>query len=456
MSDSQTHPMPSSPGQAPKDRERKKIRPISDWRGIALAGYSVIAMTFGVGGVWAGVAKLDKAVTAPGYVQTESNRETVQHLEGGIISDILVKEGDSVKSGQVLFRLRRVQAEASSDMLRSQVDFETALEARLIAERDDAPDIQYPKALMDRVAEAAVARVLDDQKHQFAERRASREGQSQVLDTRIEELRKEIDGIAAQKASTQEQVDYIKKELVGLRALSEKKLIPTTRLYAMERERARLEGVLGQCDADAAKANSTIGEMKLQISTIQQKFQEEVAASLLDARQKLSDLRERSLVADDVLGRVEIKATSAGSAQNLKVFSIGQVVHPGEALVDIIPTDEPLVVDAQFSVTDIDTVHAGMQAQILFPAFHARTLPVMMGTLQSVSHDRLIDESTRQPYFRGIVSLDKANIPEDYRSRIRAGMPAEIIVSSGTRTLLDYLVSPLTSSLKKTFSEPND
>jgi HlyD family secretion protein len=456
MSQPESPRLPRPARQAITSPAPTKLRAISSWRGIALAGYSLIGVTFGVGGVWAAVAKLDKAVSAPGYVETESNRKTVQHLEGGIIRNILVKEGDPVVSGQVLFRLQRVQAEANSDTVRSQLDFQSALEARLIAERDNAQNIEWPKLLLDRADDPVASKVMDDQKHQFNQRRASREGQTNVLNSRIEELQKEIEGIAAQKSSTQEQVGYINKELVGLRELGAKQLIPTTRVYAMERERARLEGVLGQADADTAKAQSTIGEMKLQISAIEQKFQEEVAANLLDARQKLSDLGERNVVANDVLSRIEIKAPNAGTAQNLKVYSVGQVVRPGEALVDIVPDNEPLVVDAQFSITDVDAIYAGSTAEIRFPAFHSRTIPVMTGMLQSVSHDRLIDDLTHQPYFRGVVALNRADIPEEYRSRLRPGMPAEVIVSSGSRTVLNYLVSPLTSSLRKTFRESND
>lgn len=161
-------------------------------------------------------------------------------------------------------------------------------------------------------------------------------------------------------------------------------------------------------------------------------------------------------VANDVLRREEITSPRAGTAQDLKVFTIGQVVHSGEALLQIVPDDEPLIVEAQFSPNDIDTIYAGMQTEIRFPAFHSRTIPVMLGKLQSISHDRLIDETSHQPFFRGLISLNRADIPEEWRSRIRSGMPAEIIVAAGSRTVLSYLISPLTSSLRKSFREAND
>jgi HlyD family secretion protein len=438
---------------ASKERDGKSL---ADWRPIALAGYSVIGLTFGVAGVWAAVAQLDKAVMASGFVETEMNRKTVQHFEGGIIREILVKEGDHVLEGQPLFRLQKTQAEASRDMVSSQLDSALALEARLIAEREQKKDIIWPADFAQRMDDPNLSRILSDQAHQFTERRASLSGQIDILEKRVDQLRRQIQGVAVEKESTQKQVAYINKELVNLRELGAKQLVPMTRVYSMERERTRLEGVIGQADADTAKAESAVGETELQIQQTRQKFQEEVAASLLDTRQKIAELQERKRVAQDVLARVDITAPRAGTIQNLKVFTIGQVVRSGEPLLDIVPDDEPLIVSAQFSPTDIDIVHAGMQTEIRFPAFHSRTIPVIMGELRSLSHDRLMDEMTRQYYFRGVISLNRANIPEEYRSRLRSGMPAEVIVAAGTRTVLSYLVSPLTGSLRKAFREPND
>ena len=199
-----------------------------------------------------------------------------------------------------------------------------------------------------------------------------------------------------------------------------------------------------------------IAEINIQIQQLIQKFQEEVAANLLEARQKIADARERSSVAKDVLKRLDITAPRAGTVQNLKVFTIGQVIRGGEPLLDIVPDNEQLVVHAQFSPTDIDNVYSGMAAEVRFPAFHSRTIPVMIGSIESISHDRLLDETTRQYYFLGVISLNRTDIPEQYRSRVRAGMPAEVIVSGGERTVLSYLVSPLSSSLRKTFREAQD
>jgi len=432
---------------------KKSKRSLSDWRAIALAGYTLIIMTFGVAGVWAAVAKLDKAVIATGYVETETNRKTVEHLEGGIVREILVKEGDHVTEGQILFRLEHVQAQANNELVRNQVDSSLALEARLVAERDGAKDISWPDEFRDRLTEPNLSHILSDQTHQFEERRGSLEGQKKVLESRIEQLRTEIGGINIEKDSTEKQTDYINKELVGLRELAVKQLVPTTRVYTMERERTRLEGAIGRAVADSAKAEGSIGEMDIQIKQLTQKFQDDVAANLVDVRQKLADLHEKGSIARDVLDRLAITSPRSGTVQNLKIFTIGQVVRGGEAMLDIAPDDEKLVVHAQFSTGDIDNVYAGMHAEIRFPAFHSRTIPVMMGVIESISHDRLLDEATHQYYFLGVISLDRADIPDEYKSRVRAGMPAEIIISAGERTVLSYLVSPLSGALRKTFRE---
>lgn len=432
---------------------KKSGNPISDWRGIAIAGYAVIILTFGVAGVWAAVAKLDKAVVAQGVVAVEANRKSVQHFEGGIVRDIFVKEGDHVAKGDVLFGLQKVQAQANNDLVKNQLDSGLALEARLLAERDQKEDVAWPEEFSGRLAEPLLARIMSDQIHQFQERHASLEGQISVLDSRIEQLTIEIKGIAIEKDSTEKQVAYINEELVNLRVLAKKQLVPMTRVYAMERERTRLEGVIGHSIADTAKAQSSIGEIKIQIQQLRQKFQEDIASSLLDVRQKIADARERVAVARDVLNRVKIVAPLDGTVQNLKVFTLGQVLRAGEPLLEIVPDDAPLVVNAQISPNDIDSVHAGQQAEIRFPAFHTREIPIMTGRIESVSHDRLTDEQNRQFYFLGVISLDRSDIPEEYRPRIRPGMPAEVVVASGERTVLSYIISPLSESLRKSFRE---
>jgi HlyD family secretion protein len=420
---------------------------------VAAAGYVLIALTFGVVGGWAAVAKIDRAVAASGVVAIETNRKTVQHLEGGIVREILVKEGETVGRGAILFRLENVQAKANYQLIQNQLYSLLAVEARLKAESDQKVEIAWPKELERDSGEAFDQHIVDDQEAEFEKRRSSLQDQVNILKARISELGDEIRGVQLQKDAAEKQVDFIDKELVGLRELNEKKLIPVARLYAMERERERLQGTIGDAVANIAKSTGEIAEINTQIQQLREKFQEGVAKSLVDIREKLADLRQRLIVANDVLRRIEVVAPVAGTVQNLKVFTVGQVIRAGEPLLDIVPRNERLDIEVQFSPNDIDGVLEGQEAEVRFPAFHSRMIPLILGHLESVSRDRLVDEASKQPYYRGIVRLDDMDIPEEWRSRVRAGMPAEVIVATGERTVLSYFVSPLTSTLRKGFIE---
>ena len=425
----------------------------SDWRKFALAGYSLIFLTFGVIGGWAAVAKVDRAVVASGWVTVETNRKTLQHLEGGIVREILVKEGEHVKAGQLLIRLEKTQAQANSDILSNQLMSGLALEARLLAERDEKKEITWPEEFNGYENQPYLVKLVDDEVSQFNERRKNFEAQISILEAKVKQLNTEVGGIQIEKEAAEKQVGFINKELVALRRLNERKLYPTNRLFEMERQRTQYEGMIGKAISNTSKVKQTIDEINVQMAQVKQKFKEDVATSLLDVRQKLSDFKQKNIVAGDVLKRVDIKAPRGGVVQNLKVFTLGQVIRPGEPMLDVVPDDERLIIQAQFSPVDIDVVHQGQNAEVRFPAFHARTIPVMIGQIETLSTDRMIDEASKQPYYLGSIFLNKTDIPDEYRQRLRAGMPAEIIVSAGERSVMSYLTSPLVSALRKTFIE---
>jgi HlyD family secretion protein len=431
---------------------KAEVRSITEWRPTAISGYVLIFITFGIAGGWAAIAKIDRAVVAPASISVETNKKSIQHLEGGIVREILAKEGTHVDEGQVLLRLQKTQAQANSEIVKNQLYSLLALEARLIAERDNADKITWPLEFKNERPEV-LSSLQADQVSQFNERRASMQGQISILESKSAQLRTEINGLEIEKNATEKQVKYINEELTGLHRLLAKQLVPANRVLTMERERTRLEGIIGKTISDKAKVEGSIAEIGSQIAQLHQKQHEEVASQLLDIREKIGDYRQKYVVAADVLSRVDVKAPRAGTVQNMKVFTLGQVIRPGELLLDIVPDNERLIVHAMFSPTDIDVVHEGQHAEIRFPAFHARTIPVMTGELENISHDRLIDEASKQPYYLGIISIDKADIPDEYRNRLRPGMPAEVIVAAGERTVLDYLTSPLRHSLAKTFIE---
>lgn len=424
-----------------------------DWRKFALIGYSLIFVTFGVIGGWSAIAKIDRAVVASGWVTVETNRKTLQHLEGGIVREILVKEGQHVISGQPLIRLEKTQAQANTDILYNQLMSGLAMEARLLAERDGKTEITWPAEFRGYQRDPALVKLVDDEVNQFIERHKNLEGQIDILEEKSKQLNTEIEGIQIEKEAAEKQVGFIDQELIALRRLNQRKLYPTNRLFEMERQHTQYVGMIGKAITSISKAKQATDEINVQISQLRQKFKEDVATNLLDVRQKLSDFRQKHIVAGDVLKRVDINSPRNGTVQNLKVYTLGQVIRSGEPMLDIVPDEDRLIIQAQFSPVDIDVVHQGQNAEVRFPAFHTKTIPVMMGQIETLSTDRMIDETTKQPYYLGSIFLNKTDIPEEYRSRLRAGMPAEVIVSAGERTVMSYLTSPLVSALRKTFIE---
>lgn len=441
-------------GRAMLMRVFQSISPAAGQRRATIAGYALIILTFGVMGGWAAVAPLDRGVVAQGIVMIEDSRKVVQHFEGGMVSEILVKEGQSVAEGALLVKLSPLQAGSNLDTIRNQLDSALALEASLVAEIDRRDSITFPEELLSRQAGSPVlARIIADQKQQFDERRRSRSAQVTLIEAKIQQLQTETEGIAVEKASTEKQIGFIDEELTGLRYLKENGLIPVTRVLTMERERVRLDGIVGRAVADTAKAANGMNEARLQITQLNQKFQEEVSAQLLDARQKINAAREKLVVARDLLSRLDIRAPRSGTVQNLKVFTVGQVVRSGESLMEIVPTRETLVVHAQLPVNSIEHLRVGQTAEIRFPGFHSRRLPMMTGTLASVSRDRLVDDITKQPYFLGLINLSQATIDDRYRERLVAGMQADVVIATGERTALEYIMSPLSDALHGSFRD---
>lgn len=429
--------------------------PLNDsYRGLAIAGFSVILLTFGVLGGWSALAPLDSAVVSPGVVTTESNRKTVQHFEGGIIRDILVKEGEHVERGQKLFRLDETQARAGVEINRNQFLQGKAREARLLAELTDADAITFPKDLTDeKDKNPAIAQIIADQVRQFEERKGSLNGQISILRSRRDQLRTEIEGVDRERAGMEQQVSFLDDELAGLRTLYEKGLQPKSRLLALEREKSRLEGGIGRSIADRAKAENGIGEAELQIQQLRQKRQEDIGTELVDVREKSADLSQRLAVARDVLRRLDVLAPTDGTVQNLRVFTQGAVIRAGEPLLDIVPANDDLIIQAHISPLDVNNIEVDKVAEVRFPSFHSRTIPIINGKITSLSRDRLVDEATKQPYFLALIVVDKQSIAPEFRDKMTPGLNAEVVVPTGERTVFRYLVEPLTNTLRSTFRE---
>src|SRR5262245_52134005 len=263
-----------------------------DWQRPAILGYFIVTVTFFVLGAWSAIAKLDSAVVASGVVAVESNRKTVQHLEGGIIKEILVREGQHVKQGDILFRIDPTQAQANFDLQQNQLYAALTQEARLVAEREGAAEVTFPEELQEVRVHPTVARAIADQTKEFHERQASLLGQIDLLEAKIGQYKIEIEGLVIQQKATEGQLRWIVEELADLRNLLEKNLVQKSRVLALEREKSRLQGAIGRSTADQTKAQNGIGEGQLQIRQLRQKTLEEVSGQILEVRQKIGDLRE--------------------------------------------------------------------------------------------------------------------------------------------------------------------
>ena len=426
---------------------------VRDWKRPAMVGYVVIILAFGVLGGWSAFARLDSAVVAPGTVTLESSKKVIQHFEGGIVAKILAHEGEHVDQGQILFLLDNTSAQANANAVGNQLYAYLAQEARLMAERDGAQQVTYPPELMNIVSQPVIKDAVNDENKQFVERRVSLTGQVAILGSRINQFETQIKGLTDQKAATEKQLGFINSELTDLRQLLDRNLVQKTRVLAMERENARLEGVIGQTVADIAKAQNEIGETHLQIEQLNKKFSEDVSGQILQVREKISELRQKTIVSQDVLHRIQVRAPLTGTIQNLHVATIGGVIRPGEALAELIPDNENLVINAEVSPTDADAIDPGMQAEVRFSAFHGYTLPLIMGQVETVSRDRIVDEQSKQAYFLARIVVDKKDIPTIVKDRIKAGMPAEVIVPTGERTVMNYLIRPLQNRTNSAFRE---
>lgn len=428
-------------------------RPTDNYRSVAKIGYLVIALCLVVPLIWAALAELDSAVIAPGIIASSGNRKTVQHLEGGIIRKILVKEGQTVKAGELLFELDPTQTDAMAGITRNQYVALQASEARLVAERDQRASIAFPAELLRQRTDPMVARAIADEQAQFIERRQTIQGQVDLMNGQRDQYQSEIEGIDRQTQGLKDQLGYINDELTDLRKIYEKGLVPRPRLLALEREQASLSGSIGRLTADRAKAVQGLSDTQLKIRQIKQEFYTEVSQAIAETRLRLNEVTEKELVATDAQKRVKVTAPVSGTAQNLRFFTEGAVIRPAEPLIDIAPDSNDYIIQAHFSPTDVDNIHPGMVTEVRLPAFHSRKMPILNGKIESISRDRLTDAEGKTSYFLAIVRVDIKQLPPEFRSRVTAGMPAEVIVSTGERTVLQYLFAPLKDTLRKTMRE---
>ena len=417
------------------------------------AGLRILVVATILGGGWFVFMPLAGAVVVPGNLVVQSNVKAVQHPTGGVVAEIKVQNGTRVNAGDLLVRLDATQAQASLQVISKQLDESRARIARLSAERDGLTRIENSPELMARAAEETVKSLLASEASVFNARYTARQSQKDLLQSRIAQLTEEISGFEAQIASKTKQVDLITGELEGVQELYDKHLVPLQRLTALQREAARIDGERGQLTSSIAETKSKIGEAQLQIVRLDQDFRSDVVKELGDAQGKEAELVERNVAARDLLDRIEIRASTSGVIHQLTAHTIGGVIRAGDTIMEIVPDTDDLQIEARLQPTDIDHVHNGQQAFVRFSAFNQRTTPQLTGTVAYVSADISHDQQTNASFFTVRVVLS-----EDERRRLAGqqlvpGMPAEVFMQTGSRTMMSYMFKPIVDQMRRAFVE---
>ncbi len=418
-------------------------------------GLGIVATVFGGIALWSMLAPIDGAVVASGEVVVESNRKTVQHLEGGVIGEILVREGETVRAGAVLARLDDTVQTANVALVDGQLAELYARRARLEAERDGRDEVAQARGAADIVAGDLFADRLAGQRKLFAARRATRLTQISLLQERIVQQNERIGGLDAQILSLRGQISLIEDELAGVRKLHAQGYVPLTRLRALEREALRLRGERGALTGSVAEATSIIAEARLQIERLEESGREEAIMELRDCEASIAELEERRVTALDALRRTEIHAPQGGRVLNLAVHTVGGVIAPGAPLMEIVPDGDRLRVKAHVAPRDVDNVRPGQETLVRFSAFGSRLTPEVAGVVRDVSADRLSDQATGAPFYLVLVDIPEGAALENVLEGrpLLPGMPVETFIRTGSKPAISYLLKPLTDAIARSMRE---
>jgi HlyD family secretion protein len=410
-----------------------------------------VLLIVGLGG-WAATTQFSGAVVAPGTLVVESDVKKVQHPTGGIVGRLLVGEGHRVKAGDLLVRLDETTARANLSIITDSLDEQTARKARLEAERDDDATIDF-SGFSARVNEPKISRLTSGEQKLFEFRRRSAEGQKAQLRERILQLRQEIDGLSSQVEAKAREITFVMQELKGVRELWEKKLVAITRVTALERDAARLEGERGALQSSIAQSKGKISETELQILQIDQQIKTDVAKDLGEVRAKTTELGERKIAAEDQLMRIEIRAPQDGVVHQLTIHTVGGVISQGEPIMLIVPDHDRLLVEARIPPSEIDQVRLGAKATLRFTSFNQRTTPTIDGEVIRVSADISQDAKSGLSYYTVRIGFTETELRRLGEVKLVSGMPVEAFIQTDERTVFSYLVKPVNDQMARAFRE---
>ncbi len=416
-------------------------------------GYVIILITFGVVGTWSYFAVISSAVVAPAVVSLESNRKVVQHLEGGIVQKILVREADTVQVGDPLIILDDIEASSNAAVLEQRKASSEAVIARLAAERAFAETIEFPADLKASTS-PQVQGVMQTQVSIFADRRSIFLSQTEILEFRAEQLTAQAKGYEMQLAALQKRFELRSALFDRMRTGEERGVIESNRLSELQDSVIQIEASIGEVTSQIAQVNAAAGEARLNILKLKQEYSERANTEFKQERSELAEVDERLNVTRDRLRRTTITAPITGKVQNLTVTTQGSVIRPGEILMQIVPSDEILLVDAHIAPTDVDNVYPGLQTEVRFSAFKARLADVVLGEVLSISTDVVTpSDSTRPPYYLARIKIDDDLLSDEVRKGLTAGMPAGVVILTGERSVLQYITAPLADAFSKSLRE---
>lgn len=425
------------------------------------SGKRILFVFFGIFGLWAAFAPLDSGVVAPSVVKVSGNRQTIQHRDGGTVAKLNVREGQKVKSGDVLLELTTTELSAQDQSYTGQAIELEASRARLRAEASGAKEMVRPPEWADLPSDYAAAAdaVFLRQSDELVRRRAALSSQEAVLQERAQQMRARIDGYTRRAASVRTQMSLMDEELQGLRTLGEKGLVPLNRIREKERARADLDGTLALVEGSIQESKQGIGENQMQIIAMRQARDKEVAEQLRQTDASLSEVSPKVAAVRTQLSAARVRAPVDGDVVGLKIFTIGGVVRPGEPIMDIVPLAQPLVVEARVRPEDADDVRKGQKTEVRFTAMQGRQLPVIHGSVNSISADRFEDQRTGQGYFLAEITVPQSELDRAAKSKklktlnLSPGLPAQIVIPLRKRSVLQYLFEPLTQALWGSFRQ---
>jgi HlyD family secretion protein len=416
------------------------------------AGLLVVILVGGVG-LWGGLMEIRGAIIAPGTIVVETNTKNVQHMEGGIVRSIMVTDGDTVDAGETLLRLDDTVTRANLAVVTKQLDNLYSQEARLIAERDGEEEILFPTRAADDAHSQVLNTIQEGQRRMMVAKTKNLRGRQDQMRAQIQQYKKQIDGLSQQRDAKEIEISLIDGELEDLNKLLAKKLVTESRVTALKREKTKLQGEYGDFIAQIAKTEEAIAERNIQIMQIEEDVLTKTLEQLQQVRAEIAQLEEKKIAAQDQLMRMEIKSPQSGTIHDLTIHTIGGVIAPGEIVMQVVPREDVLVIEAQVQPIDVDQLTPNQEATIRLPSFDQRTTPELTAAVKTISPDLLEDPKTGLSFYMAELTISEDELDKLGGKNLVPGMPVEAFIQTGNRTVISYIMKPMVDQIAHAMRE---